>query len=153
MTLILLADPSITIQRIVELTFAGSATVISADEGGKAVSLAKARHPDIVLCAVIMQKLNGYEVTAALKADESTRSIPVILLTGTMEPFDKKRALQAGAADWIKKPFASHKLMEMVLARTGGAPSPGLDPVFPQPGPSQDGLGGLLKRLFGPRDN
>jgi CheY-like chemotaxis protein len=153
MALILLADPSATIQKVVELTFSDSDAVVCVDDGEKAVSLAKSRHPDIVLCAVIMHKLNGYEVTAALKADEATRAIPVILLTGTFEPFDKNRAQAAGAANWIRKPFDAPNLVEMVMTHTGRAPAPGAVPVFPEHGPSQGGFGRLLSRLFGRRDD
>src|SRR6185369_5260396 len=112
---ILLADDSITIQKVVELTFSDSGyRVTCVSGGGQALAKVRESRPDIILCDVIMPEKNGYEVTEALKSSPATRAIPIILLSGTFEPFDEERAKKAGADAWITKPFESQQLVAMV---------------------------------------
>ena len=66
---------------------------------------------------------NGYELCAAVKSDPALCNIPVLLLTGTFEPFDEEKAAQSGADGWIAKPFESqtlinrvHKLLDQAVA-------------------------------------
>jgi CheY-like chemotaxis protein len=112
---ILLADDSITIQKVVELTFSDSEyKVTSVSGGGQALAKVRESRPDIILCDVIMPEKNGYEVTEALKSSPATKAIPIILLSGTFEPFDEERARRVGADDWITKPFESQQLIAKV---------------------------------------
>lgn len=112
---LLLADDSITIQKVVELTFSDSGyRVTCVPAGGQALAKVREDRPDIILCDVIMPEKNGYEVTEALKSSPATRGIPIILLSGTFEPFDEERAKKAGADAWITKPFESQQLVALV---------------------------------------
>lgn len=78
-----------------------------ATNGAKALELAKAKtRPDLVLLDVTMPNMDGYEVCAHLKADEITREIPVIFLTGKTEVVDETRGFEVGAVDYIHKPFS-----------------------------------------------
>jgi PleD family two-component response regulator len=52
-----------------------------------------------------MPDMDGYEVLSLLKSDEETRMIPVIFVTGLINPEDEKKGLEMGAADYISKPF------------------------------------------------
>jgi CheY-like chemotaxis protein len=120
---ILLADDSITIQKVVELTFSdGDYRVICVSNGAQALKKIPDVRPDLVLLDVIMPEKNGYEVCEALKRNPATAGIPVLLLTGTFEPFDKKRAEQAGADGHLTKPFESQLLVSRVEALIAATP-------------------------------
>ena len=115
MKTILLADDSITIQKVVELTFSdGDYRVFCVSNGAQALKKAAEVKPDVALLDVIMPEKNGYEVCEALKADPATARIPVLLLCGTFEPFDARRAEAAGASGHLTKPFESHALVARV---------------------------------------
>jgi CheY-like chemotaxis protein len=112
---ILLADDSVTIQKVVELTFSdGAYQVQCVSNGRSAVQKIQEDQPDILLCDVIMPEMNGYDVAAFVKKNPSYSSIPVILLTGTFEPFDEEKARQSGADSYITKPFDSKMLVDKV---------------------------------------
>jgi CheY-like chemotaxis protein len=119
---ILLADDSITIQKVVELTFSeGDYQVVCVSNGAQALKKVGEIHPNIILLDVIMPEKNGYEVCEELKHDPSTSGIPILLLTGTFEPFDRKRAESAGADGHLTKPFESQLLIskvEELIAKT-----------------------------------
>lgn len=139
MKTILLADDSITIQKVVELTFSeGDYQVICVSNGTEALKKVREVRPNVALLDIIMPEKNGYEVCEELKRDPSTSDIPVLLLTGTFEPFDEKRADAVGAVGHLTKPFESHALVsrvdELVAAGGGGSSepaAPGVDPVAP----------------------
>ena len=112
---ILLADDSITIQKVVELTFSdGDYEVTAVNNGNKAIQKLSEMRPDIILSDIIMPEKNGYEVCEFVKSHPEFRSIPVILLTGTFEPFDPDRADKAGCDAVVTKPFESQSLIHKV---------------------------------------
>ncbi|HPW55527.1 MAG: response regulator [Thermoanaerobaculaceae bacterium] len=122
---ILLADDSITIQKVVELTFGETDhQVVALSSGRELLRRLPEVRPDVVLCDVVMPDLNGYEVCQTLKSDPSTLHIPVALLTGTFEPFDRDRALAAGCDAIVTKPFEGRELVTVVedLIRRASAP-------------------------------
>lgn len=131
---ILLADDSITIQKVVELTFSdGDYEVIATNNGTKAIQRLAEVKPDIVLSDIIMPEKNGYEVCEYVKSHPEFRHIPVILLTGTFEPFDPDRAEKAGCDAVVTKPFESqsliHKVEELIQqSRNSAAPPPMFEP-------------------------
>jgi CheY-like chemotaxis protein len=112
---ILLADDSITIQKVVELTFSdGDYEVTAVNNGAKAIARLAEMRPDIILSDIIMPEKNGYEVCEYVKSHPEYRTIPVILLTGTFEPFDPDRADKAGCDAVVTKPFESQSLIHKV---------------------------------------
>src|SRR3954468_1344339 len=112
---ILLADDSITIQKVVELTFSdGDYEVTAVNNGAKAIQKLADMRPDIILSDIIMPEKNGYEVCEYVKSHPEYRNIPVILLTGTFEPFDPDRADKAGCDAVVTKPFESQSLIHKV---------------------------------------
>jgi PleD family two-component response regulator len=80
-------------------------TVYAAKNGQSAIRIAKKQLPDVILLDILMPEMNGYEVLSQLKSDEETRKIPVIVVTGLINPEDEKKGLEMGAADYISKPF------------------------------------------------
>jgi len=112
---LLLADDSVTIQKVIGITFANEDYQLDiVDNGDSAFEHAQAQLPDLVLADVYMPGKNGYELCAAIKQDPELASVPVMLLTGTFEPFDEDKARQAGADTWISKPFESQYLIDQV---------------------------------------
>jgi DNA-binding response OmpR family regulator len=67
----------------------------------------------------MMPKLDGYEVTERLREHEATRHIPVILLTARVQEADIARGVEAGADDYVKKPFSTQELRDRVQAALG----------------------------------
>jgi CheY-like chemotaxis protein len=124
---ILLADDSLTIQKVVELTFADTGyEVVAVSSGDELMQRLGEVRPDLVICDVIMPGRDGYDVCQEIKSSSDYLHLPVILLTGTFEPFDRDRAIAVGCSEIITKPFEAKKLVDAVerLAATPAAPPP-----------------------------
>lgn len=94
---------------------------IAAYDGTQAVLTARREQPDCILLDLMLPQIGGIEVCRLLKADEHTRPIPVIMLTAKAEEDDKVSGLDAGADDYITKPFGWRELfarIEAALRRT-----------------------------------
>ena len=134
---ILLADDSITIQKVVELTFSdGDYEVTAVNNGAKAIQKLSEMRPDIVLSDIIMPEKNGYEVCEYVKSHPDFRNLPVILLTGTFEPFDPDRADKAGCDAVVTKPFESQSLIQKVeelIEQSRAAATAAPTPSMPEP--------------------
>jgi CheY-like chemotaxis protein len=103
---LLLADDSVTIQRVIELTFADEdIQVVAVSDGDEAIAILDKTPPDIVLADVGMPGRNGYEVARHVKETPSLAHIPVVLLTGAFEPVDQAKAAAAGCDGVLAKPF------------------------------------------------
>jgi DNA-binding response OmpR family regulator len=93
--------------------------VLRAGDGQQALDLAKKHVPDLAVLDVMMPKLTGYDVTRELRADAATSRIPVILLTARVQEADVARGFEAGADDYVKKPFSPQELKARVQAVLG----------------------------------
>lgn len=102
--LLVVDDQPINIQAL-HRVFAGDCQVLMATDGARALQLCRDRQPDLVLLDVQMPGMDGHELCAELKADPLLRCIAVIFVTSQDRPEDETRALEAGAADFITKPF------------------------------------------------
>ena len=122
---LLLADDSVTVQKVVDLTFADEGIqVIAVSDGEQAIARLDTFLPDIVLADVFMPKVNGYEVCDYVKRHDRLSHIPVMLLVGSFEPFDEAEARRVGADDYLTKPFQSiRQLVQKVGALLGKKPS------------------------------
>jgi len=134
---ILVADDSVTIQKVVELTFSKeNVTLLQARSGEDAIRKAKEDRPDLILLDLVMPDKNGYEICAALRAEPMLKAVPIILLTGTFEAFDRDRAVQVGANDFVTKPFESQQLISKVrqqlFSRTVDTGLPAPPPLPPK---------------------
>src|SRR5947209_7452059 len=110
---ILLADDSVTIQKVIELTFMDEDFEVTAvSNGDEAVALLPQLQPEFVIADVHMPGANGYEVCRRAKALKP--HVPVLLLVGTFEPFDEAQARAAGSDAFLKKPFDSQELLHLV---------------------------------------
>src|SRR5688500_16218149 len=117
---LLLADDSVTIQRVIELTFADEdVDVTTVGDGQMAIDLLDTDPPDIILADVDMPKRDGYEVAAYVKSRPKLAHIPVVLLTGAFEPIDQARATAAGSSDVLAKPFEPQMVINRVKELLG----------------------------------
>ena len=94
-------------------------TVLQAHDGEEALELARTAKPDLAVLDVMMPKLDGFELTRRLRADEATRRMPIILLTARAQEADVQEGFEAGADDYIRKPFSSQELRARVQAILG----------------------------------
>ncbi len=112
---ILLADDSITIQKIVHQTFEHEPVELTLmGNGDAALRRLEEEHPDLILADVFMPGKNGYELCEAVKQNSDLVHIPVILLIGAFEPFNTREAERVHADDHLMKPFAPKMLLEKV---------------------------------------
>ena len=118
--LILVADDDPDIRSLVTLRLERSGyEVVAAGDGEQAFAAALERAPDLALLDVMMPKLDGYELTQRLRREEATRHLPVILLTARVQETDIARGVEAGADDYVKKPFSMSELRDRVQAVLG----------------------------------
>jgi len=105
---LLIADDSVTIQKVIKLTFTEEGyEVLTAPDGASAMELLRAERPDIVMADVNMPGPDGYEICRAIRSDIDAHATPVVLLAGSFEPFDEQMASAVGASASVTKPFQS----------------------------------------------
>jgi CheY-like chemotaxis protein len=119
---LLLADDSVTIQRVIELTFSGEdVQVLTASDGEEALTRIAADKPDIVLADIGMPKRSGYDVSAFVKGKPELSHIPVLLLAGAFEPVDDAKAKEVHCDGVLVKPFEPQQVIARVRELIGGA--------------------------------
>lgn len=110
---ILLADDSVTIQKVIELTFMDEDyEVVAVGNGDEALEKLDEITPDFVIADVHMPGASGYEV--ARQSKSLRPEVPVLLLVSTFEPFDEEEAERSGCDAFLKKPFDSQELQRLV---------------------------------------
>jgi CheY-like chemotaxis protein len=82
-----------------------------AADGSQALDMVKFFHPQVIIMDLRMPKLDGFEATRRLKADQTTANIPVLALTGSTDPEDRRQALDAGVDTFLNKPINLDQLM------------------------------------------
>lgn len=127
---LLLADDSVTIQKVVNLTFAEEGVdVTTVSDGDAALEFLSRERPDLVMADVNMPGASGYQICEAIRAHESTRTIPVVLLVGSFEPFDESEAERVGANAFMTKPFQSIRQLVTNITEMMAASADQPDPV------------------------
>ncbi len=113
---ILVVDDSLTIRmQIKDLLEANGFEVLLAENGLECLKILEKQRPDVILLDIIMPEMDGIEVCGRIKADERRKDIPVLILTNVTDVENKVRGLNAGADDYITKPFS----VEELVARVG----------------------------------
>lgn len=99
--------------------------VLVANDGISAIEMAKEEHPKLILLDLMIPGADGYDVCKALRQNESTRDISIIMLTAKGEELDKILGLELGADDYITKPFSIRELLARIKAvlRRSSTPS------------------------------
>lgn len=96
--------------------------VVTAIDGQDALDKVQADPPDLILLDVMMPNVNGWQVAEALKADESTRDIPVVFLSARAMEADVRKGTELGVQSYVTKPFDPIDLMELVNRLLEGLP-------------------------------
>src|SRR6266700_3944501 len=91
--------------------------VIEAPDGTVGVELARKELPDLILCDVNMEKMDGYHTLSALRNEPATATIPFILMTGLADNAGMRHGMELGADDYLPKPFTIEALYAAVEAR------------------------------------
>ncbi|HXT12471.1 MAG TPA: hybrid sensor histidine kinase/response regulator [Candidatus Angelobacter sp.] len=91
--------------------------VIEAENGEKGIEIARRELPDLILCDVNMDKVDGYLTLSSLRSEPATASIPFILMTGLADQAGMRHGMELGADDYLPKPFTIEALYAAVDAR------------------------------------
>jgi DNA-binding response OmpR family regulator len=123
MTKILIAEDERDIRDLITFTLRfANYDVVAASNGEEAVALARKEVPDLILMDVRMPRMTGYEACAAIKAEQNLKDIPVIFLSAKGQDSEIQAGLQAGATEYLLKPFAPDQLtarIQAILAKRG----------------------------------
>jgi signal transduction histidine kinase len=115
---ILVIDDEEWLREMVHLALAQKGyTVIEAEDGAQGIERAREALPDLILCDVNMQRVDGYLTLSALRAEPKTSAIPFILMTGLADNAGMRHGMELGADDYLPKPFTLDALYAAVEAR------------------------------------
>ena len=109
---ILVADDELYIRLLVKDILEPEFTVLEASNGEEAVNIARNEQPDLVLMDILMPKLDGYTACYAIKNNELTKDIPVVMLTGVGHELNRQLSQEMGATAYITKPFNPEDLLD-----------------------------------------
>jgi two-component system alkaline phosphatase synthesis response regulator PhoP len=112
---VLVVDDDPVIQKLLQVNFEMEGyDVVVAGDGEEGLALAREERPDLVLLDVMMPKMNGLDVAAALRSDKVTEAIPIIMLSAKAQASDVQAGLDLGVDDYVTKPFDPLELLERV---------------------------------------
>ncbi|HAS09669.1 MAG TPA: hypothetical protein DCS55_03995 [Acidimicrobiaceae bacterium] len=114
---VLVVEDDPTILQLLEVNFEMEGyIVLRAEDGEQGLAVARESRPDVIVSDVMMPKMSGLELVRALKAANDTKAIPVILLSAKAQGADVRLGLEAGADDYVTKPFEPLDLIDRVSA-------------------------------------
>ncbi len=93
--------------------------VLAAYDGQEALKVARNEKPDLILLDVLLPKINGYKVARFLKYDKKYKNIPIIMLTSRAKKADAELGIQAGANEYVFKPYNPPRLMQLIQKYIG----------------------------------
>ncbi len=111
---ILIADDEPSIRLLVSGMLGKDYTVLEANNGAEAMDVINLQRPDLILMDIMMPYVDGYTACSRIKADEATKEIPVVMLTGVGHELNKKLSQEVGADGYITKPFSLPELREKI---------------------------------------
>jgi PAS domain S-box-containing protein len=112
--MVLVVDDNADLRRFVSRLLAAEWRVLQAADGPTALAIAREHHPDLVLSDVMMPGMNGFELLRELRADKATAAIPVVFLSARAGEEASIEGLDAGADDYLPKPFNAPELLARV---------------------------------------
>ena len=114
---VLVVEDDPTILQLLEVNFEMEGfTVVAAVDGADGLQRATEVKPDVIVSDVMMPNMSGIEMVAALRAQEETKGIPIVLLSAKAQGGDVRDGLAAGADDYVTKPFELLDLIDRVNA-------------------------------------
>jgi DNA-binding response OmpR family regulator len=139
-TILVIEDNQEILENLTEFFEMEGYTILGANNGKRGIELAREFIPDIIVCDVLMNEMNGHEVLFQLIDSQLTDRIPFIFSTSLSEKIDRTEALLLGADDYIIKTFELEELLKMVKAWIHSGSSRSND--FIEIGISETGLPG-----------
>jgi CheY-like chemotaxis protein len=116
---ILIADDEEMVRSLVRRMLGKTYRVLEADNGEEAVKVAVNQKPDLILMDILMPKMDGLTACYAIKRNQATKAIPIIMLTAVDYDLNRKLSQDVmGAEGYITKPFESQALMKMIAKFT-----------------------------------
>jgi two-component system cell cycle response regulator DivK len=88
--------------------------LVEATDGETGVAMARTERPDLVLMDVQLPRLSGLEATRAMRADEATARVPIIVVTSFALSGDGEKAMEAGASAYLAKPYSPRQLLALI---------------------------------------
>lgn len=116
-TILIIEDEEQTRKNLATILRMEGHTALTASDGQVGLELARNESPDLILCDVMMPRLDGHGVLAALRADKVTAAIPFIFLTARGERSDLRTGMNLGADDYLTKPATARELLAAIDAR------------------------------------
>jgi len=113
-TSILIVDDEQTIRSLVRRFLSDKFAILEASDGEEAVDMARKHKPALILMDIMMPNVDGYRACSTIKTDQSTKRIPVVMLTGVGYELNKKLAKEVGADGYITKPFTLETLLDTI---------------------------------------
>lgn len=111
-TILIIDDNSAIREMLTRVLQVNGHTTLEAENGEVGVQLANQWMPDVILCDAIMPEMNGIETVTTLHQSPATRSIPVVMMSGSISEAQLKEALSMGAVDFLSKPFTIEELRQ-----------------------------------------
>jgi DNA-binding response OmpR family regulator len=117
---LLVADESVTIQRVVDLLFAAQGIkVVAVSDGEQALDYLRSARPDVALISAKLQKVDGFEVARFAQGQPALQRVPVLLMAGAFDSVDEDRVHEVGAAGVVFKPFEAGHVISRVKELLG----------------------------------
>ena len=111
---ILIVDDEPNVRRLVSNILSRDYSMLTAADGKEAIRVAHRKQPDLILMDIMMPEMDGYSACHALKRDNATRTIPVVLITALRQELNKKFAVKVGADGYLTKPFCIQELRDKI---------------------------------------
>jgi PleD family two-component response regulator len=116
---ILLVDDAETILMMERMILGKSYEVITAKDGDQALAAAKTEKPDLIILDIVMPNMDGFEVCRRIRSEESTKSIPVIMVTTKGDSRSVEKGFESGCNDYVTKPINNAELLSKVRSHLG----------------------------------
>ena len=114
-TVVLVVDDDPVILKLLTVNFELEGyDVLTATQGAEALDVARERRPDVVVSDIMMPVMSGIDLVVAMQADPDLATIPVVLLSAKAQAADVRAGIDAGAADYVTKPFEPLDLISRV---------------------------------------
>lgn len=118
-TILIVEDNALNLKLFTDLFQSKGYRTVQATDGQEAVDAVRHQQPDLILMDLQLPTMSGLEATAAIKADDKTRHIPIIAVTAFAMTSDEAHARESGCDGYVAKPVSVHKLLEMVAGFIG----------------------------------
>lgn len=115
--ILIIEDDELLRNNTAELLELSGYEVITASNGEEGIGQAKQEAPDLIICDIMMPKMDGYQVLESMMGDEKTRYIPFIFLTAKTEHKEIRKGMDMGADDYLTKPFDEADLLNSIEGR------------------------------------